>query len=153
MTPRESPRQKPRDRTHRHDRRTQHGRSPRKSRAHATTSESSQPLSADSLAKLNQLNQHATREQEVTPKKSRQKRERAIVNEKIVIERSRKEHKRKKRRVVSGALLEEADGEKLRALRRHDKYEKDEDEEEADFLRRRKRLCMFPPVRLPGSED
>lgn len=40
-----------------------------------------------------------------------------MVDEKIVVERSRKQHKRKKRRVVSGALLEEGHGEKLRGLR------------------------------------
>lgn len=57
------------------------------------------------------------------------------------MERSRKQHKRKKRRVVSGALLEEAEGEKLRGLRGGTyNYEKD-DKEEA-FLKRRKRLWI-----------
>ena len=39
------------------------------------------------------------------------------MEEKIVYERSRRDHKRKKRRVVSGALLEEGKSQKLRGLR------------------------------------
>ncbi|TVY53773.1 putative glucan 1,3-beta-glucosidase D [Lachnellula cervina] len=120
MAPRESPRPRPRER-HRHhnDKRRSQGGTPRRSRHEATSSQSdSQALSADSLAKLNQLNQRErTQPQEVTPKKTRRKREREVVDEKIVVERSRKQHKRKKRRVVSGALLEEGHGEKLRGLR------------------------------------
>lgn len=150
----ESPRRKRRERSHHHhrrdhdrdqdydrDRRASHTRSPRKSRAHATSSDSSTPaLSAGALAKLNYQNQHAPRYSEITPKKTRQKRERVISEERYIAERSRKQHKRKKRRVVSGALLEEADGEKLRGLRGGTyRYEKDEDE---SFLKKRKRLCL-----------
>lgn len=67
------------------------------------------------------------------------------MDEKIVVEQSRRQHKRKKRRVVSGALLEEGDGQKLRGLRggaRYDKYEKDiyEDEQSGG---KKKKLCRY----------
>jgi glucan 1,3-beta-glucosidase len=58
-----------------------------------------------------------------------------------VIENNKKQHKRKKRRVVSGALLEEGDSRRLRGLRggeRYDRYEK----VEYDNGKRKKRLCM-----------
>jgi len=60
-----------------------------------------------------------------------------VVDEKIVVERSRKQHKRKKRRVVSGALLEEGSGEKLRGLRGGDRYEK----EYSNGGSRKKKFC------------
>jgi glucan 1,3-beta-glucosidase len=63
-----------------------------------------------------------------------------VVDEKIVVERSRKQHKRKKRRVVSGALLEEGDGEKLRGLRGGARYEKEYRKEES----RKKKICGSP---------
>jgi glucan 1,3-beta-glucosidase len=140
MVPRVSSRPRPRERAH-HERRTTNTRSPQKSKAHAASSSgsSSQALSADALAKLDRLNQHA-RQLEVTPKKARWKREPEIIEEKYVVERSRRQHKRKKRRVVSGALLEEADSDRLRGIRGgYDKYEKDNEEDA--FLKRRKRLC------------
>ena len=63
-----------------------------------------------------------------------------MVDEKIVVERSRKQHKRKKRRVVSGALLEEGDSKRLRGLRGgYDRYEKDDYDN--DTGKRKKRLC------------
>jgi hypothetical protein len=65
------------------------------------------------------------------------------VNEKIVIEQGRRQHKRKKRRVVSGSLLEEGDGPKLRGLRggaRYEKYEKDEYDDDGGG-NKKKRLC------------
>lgn len=55
-----------------------------------------------------------------------------------MVERSRKQHKRKKRRVVSGALLEEGDSGRLRGLRGGDRYE---DSDEARF--KKKRLCRL----------
>lgn len=150
MAPPDSPRRKTRERSHHHhhhrhyhhDRRASHSGSPRKSRGHATSSDSSShALSAGALAKLNYLNQNPPSEPEITPK-SRQKRERGVYEERYIVERSRKQHKRKKRRVVSGALLEEAEGEKLRGLRGGTyNYEKN-DKEEA-FFKRRKRLCLL----------
>jgi glucan 1,3-beta-glucosidase len=150
MPPPDSPRRKPRERHHHHHhhhrhRRPSHSTSPRKSRGHATSSDSStQALSAGALAKLNYLNQQSPREPEITPKKSRQKRERVVSNEKYVAERSMKHEKRKKRRVVSGALLEEAEGEKLRGLRggAYNYYEKVDERD--SFFKRNKRLCLFP---------
>ena len=62
------------------------------------------------------------------------------MDERIVVEKSRKQHKRKKRRVVSGALLEEGDSRRLRGMRGGEKYEDSEDE--ARF--KKKRLCMYP---------
>lgn len=56
-----------------------------------------------------------------------------------MVERSRKQHKRKKRRVVSGALLEEGDSGRLRGLRGGEKYDS---EDELRF--RKKRLCRLP---------
>ena len=159
MPPPDSPQRKTRERGHyhhhrRHDhhhRRASHSGSPRKSRGHATSSDSgSHALSAGALAKLNYLNQNPPREPEATPKKIRQKRERKVYEERDVVERSRKQHKRKKRRVVSGALLEEAEGEKLRGLRGGTyNYEKDEAEEA--FLRRRKRLCLLLASLVPDT--
>ena len=148
MPPPDSPRRKPRERGHHHHhhhhRRSSHSGSPRKSRAHATSSDSStQALSASALAKLNYQNQHPPRGPEVTPKKSRQKRERVVSDERYIVERTRKQHKPKKRRVVSGALLEEADGEKLRGLR-GGTYYYEKDRKEDSLLKRRKRLCLLP---------
>ncbi|KAL3421478.1 beta-glucosidase 6 [Phlyctema vagabunda] len=129
MAPRESPRPRPRERRHQHEKRRSHSQSPRKARPAVSSESSSQALSADTLAKLNQLNQQqAYRPQEITPKKTRRKREREVLDEKIVIERARKSHKRKKRRVVSGALLEEGSSRKLRGLRGGDAYEEDSEE-------------------------
>lgn len=146
MAPRESPRPRPRERTHRHGKRGSYGQSPRKHRSKAVSSESSsQALSADALAKLDRLNQYPARSEEITPKKTRRKRHRDIVEEKVEIEQPRRQHKRKKRRVVSGALLEEGDGKKLRGLRggaTYDGYEKAD--YEFDTGKRKKRLCMFP---------
>ncbi|KAG9239104.1 beta-glucosidase 6 [Amylocarpus encephaloides] len=123
MAPQESPRRKHRDRDrdceqHR-ERRRRNSDIPKRSRHQPVSSESSsQALSADSLAKLNLINQQErTGAQEVTPKKTRRKRQPEIVNEKVVVERSRRQHKRKKRRVVSGALLEEGKSQKLKGLR------------------------------------
>lgn len=65
-----------------------------------------------------------------------------MVDEKIVVERSRRQHKRKKRRVVSGALLEEGNGRTLRGIRGGDRYEKDEYDEEGSG-NRKKKICMF----------
>ena len=140
MAPRESPRPKPRERTHHdRDRRKSHAQSPRKPRGHATTSEAtSHSLSADALSKLDRLNQQ-TASRDVTPKKAKRNRQREVIDEKIVVERSRRQHKRKKRRVVSGALLEEGDSGRLRGLRgghRHEDYADD-----ARF--KKKRLCRL----------
>ena len=65
-----------------------------------------------------------------------------MVDEKIVVERSRRQHKRKKRRVVSGALLEEGNGRTLRGIRGGDRYEKDE-YDEGGSGNRKKKICMF----------
>jgi len=99
-------------------------------------------LSADSLAKLNQLNQHSARQQDLTPKKTRRKQHREVVDEKIVIERSRRQHKRKKRRVVSGALLEEGNGKTLRGIRGGHGYEKGDYDNEGSG-NRKKKICTF----------
>lgn len=69
------------------------------------------------------------------------------MDEKIVVERSRKQHKRKKRRVVSGALLEEGRSEKLRGLRGGARYEKDYD----DGGGRRKKFCRSILQRRPNQ--
>jgi len=139
MAPRESlqPRQRERVRMHPRDKGRSHSHTPRKSRGTATSSKSSsQVLSADSLAKLNLLNQQAARQQEVTPKKAQRKRQREIIDEKPVIERNRKQHKSKKERAVSGALLEEGDSQRLRGLRGGDWYAS-----EYSDGKRKKRLC------------
>jgi glucan 1,3-beta-glucosidase len=112
-------------------------------------------LSADALAKLNQLNQHDIRSAEVTPKKERRQRPREVVDERVVVEKSRKSHKRKKRRVVSGELLEEGEGARVRGLRGgvdrrerlreedydryYEKYEKQEERPTA--WSKKKKLC------------
>ena len=142
MAPRESPRPKPRERSHRHESRKPQSQSPRKHKSNTTSESSSQALSADSLAKLNQLNQHSARQPELKPKKTRRKQHREVIDEKIVVERSRRQHKRKKRRVVSGALLEEGNGRTLRGIRGGDRYEKDDFDDEGSG-NRRKKLCKF----------
>lgn len=138
MAPRESPRPRPRDRAH-HDSRRPRGDNPhRHSRGNTPSSAtSSQALSADSLAKLNLLNERTSREQEVRRKRTRRKREHEFVNEKpVVVERERKHRKERSGRVVSGALLEEGDGKRLRSIRGGDRYEKEE-----DVGKRKKRIC------------
>lgn len=55
----------------------------------------------------------------------------------MVVEKSRRQHKRKKRRVVSGALLEEGDSYRLKGFRGGEKYD------DFDDGRRKKRLCRF----------
>ncbi|KAH8684893.1 glycoside hydrolase superfamily [Tricladium varicosporioides] len=150
MDHRESPRRKRRERTY-HDsrderdenreRRKSHSGNPRRSRQRPPSESSSQALSADSLAKLNLLNQQGrSRTHEVAEKRARRKRHREIVDEKIVVEKSRRQHKRKKRRVVSGALLEEGKSEKLRGIRggRGDQYE-----EGSDDGRKKKKLWII----------
>ncbi len=152
MAPRESERPRHRERGHHHDRRRSSGQSPRKPRVHAASSAtSSQPLSADTLARLNQLNQNAAR-QEATPKKARRKRHREVIDEQIVVEKSKRQHKRKKRRVVSGALLEEGDSRGVKGLRGGNKYE-DYKYEEYDNSRRKKRFCRQPLNCVSDLED
>jgi glucan 1,3-beta-glucosidase len=53
----------------------------------------------------------------------------------------RRDHKRRKRRVVSGALLEEGDSSRLKGLRGGERYEKEYDEE--DDGKKRKRMCRL----------
>ncbi|RDL37190.1 (Trans)glycosidase [Venustampulla echinocandica] len=146
MAPGESPRRKTRERSHpHHERRRSQPQSPKKPAHESTTSQSSsQALSADSLARLNLLNQHErarARAEETTPKKPRRKRHREVVDEKIVVERSRRQHKRKKRRVVSGALLEEGEGPRLKGLRGG---HKNNDEHSSGKKKKKQRLCGLP---------
>ena len=145
MAPRESPRPNPRERTtHNRDRRRSYAGSPRKSLPHAPSSAAtSQALSVDALLKLDRLNQQRA-SREVTPKKARRKRQREIIDEKLVVERSRRQYKRKKRRIVSGALLEEGHSGRLRGIRGGEKYEGNWDG--AWF--QKKRLCRFPSIDL-----
>jgi glucan 1,3-beta-glucosidase len=137
MAPGESPR-RPRERNHQRERRRTHGEKSRRPRATVSSSESgTQDLSAASLAKLDQHNRRTIRE-ESTPTKPRKKRPREIIDEKVFIERTRKQHK-KKRRVVSGALLEEGSSSKLKGLRGGDNYDKDSN----DGKWNKKRICEF----------
>ncbi|CAG8956506.1 hypothetical protein HYFRA_00003893 [Hymenoscyphus fraxineus] len=138
MPPPESPRRKRREsretrersrNPQRERRRRTDSESPRKSRHAATSSESSsQPLSANAIAQLNLINQYERSERaerdraraaETAPRKPRKKKRIEVVDERSGgdRDRSRKQHKRKKRRVVSGALLEEGDSRKLKGLR------------------------------------
>lgn len=71
--------------------------------------------------------------------KARQKRHRELPDERYVVEK-RKAHKRKKRRVVSGAMLEEGDGPELRGMRGGDRYD---EKHEHDDGRRKKKICML----------
>jgi glucan 1,3-beta-glucosidase len=152
---RESERPRHRERRHRDrdrdEKRASQGRSPRKSKHASTSSQSgSQLLSADALAQLDRFNQNNVRSAEVTPQKERRSRHRDITDEREVrVEKSRRQHKRKKRRVVSGALLEEGDSEKLKGIRggerggRYDRYDQDEtDEQVAGSKKKKKMLCM-----------
>lgn len=142
MAPRESPRPRPRERDHEQyresNRRPRSSNPRRKSRGHPPSSSSgSQALSADSLAKLNLLNERASREQEIKTTRTRPRRQREITDEKqSFIGRVRREHKRKRRRVVSGALLEEGQGRRLQGIRGGDKYEEPE-----GLDKRKKRIC------------
>lgn len=56
-----------------------------------------------------------------------------------MVERSRKQHKRKKRRVVSGVLLEEGESKRLRGLRGGDRSY--DEEEEYLQAKQKKRVC------------
>jgi len=148
MAPGES-RRKNRDRerhphTHRAAKRKSRveGDRPRKSRqVPASEASGSQALSADSLARLNLINQHEeSRTQRRDPHRAKRKRHVEVPDEKFVVEK-RRQQKKKKRRVVSGAMLEEGDGERLRGIRggRGDYNEKQE--YRADE-RQRKKICM-----------
>jgi len=138
MAPRESPRPRPRERAHHESRRRRSENPNRRSRGNTPSSgTSSQALSADSLAKLNLLNERISREQEVRTKRTRRKREYEFINEKpLVVERERRHRKERSRRVVSGALLEEGYGRRLRSIRGGDRYEREE-----DVGKRKKRIC------------
>lgn len=138
MAPRESPRPRPRDKAHYDSRRPRGDNPHRRSRTNTPSSAtSSQALSADSLAKLNLLNERSSRDQEIRTKRTRRKREHEFLNEKpLVVERERRHRKERNRRVVSGALLEEGDGRRLRGIRGGDKYEREE-----DVGKRKKRIC------------
>jgi len=115
----------------------------RASRVPPTSSESSsQGLSANSLAKLNSLNERASRDPELRPKKTRRTRPRELVNEKayVRVEEKRRSHQKRRRRDVSGALLEEGDGRRLRGLRGlrgGDDYE----EQNEGMSKKKKRVC------------
>ncbi|KAL5318604.1 hypothetical protein ACEPPN_013667 [Leptodophora sp. 'Broadleaf-Isolate-01'] len=147
---RESPRKtresrESRERSHQHDKKRTATRARYESSSSGT---SSQVLSVNALAKLDQLNQkEASRSAEVTPTKPRRKRQhREVVEEKIVVEK-RRQHKRKKRRVVSGALLEEGDSSRLKGIRGGARYEKDEyDSEEGGG--KKKRLWLWIGIAL-----
>ncbi|KFY50815.1 hypothetical protein V495_00081 [Pseudogymnoascus sp. VKM F-4514 (FW-929)] len=107
---------------------------------------SSQPLSADSLAKLNQLNKkEKTRKPEKKrPERPRKKRQREAFNEKyeaIGVDKPRRD-KKKKRRVVSGALLEEGDGNRLSYIRGGG-YDP---QVQADAKKRKKRIFIIVGV-------
>jgi glucan 1,3-beta-glucosidase len=145
MAPRESPRPKPRDRPHHDSRRRRSDNPNRKSRGNTPSSHtSSQALSVDSLAKLNLLNERASREQEIGTKRTRRKREHEFISEKpVVVDRERRHRKERSRRVVSGALLEEGDGRRLRSIRGGYRYERREEryENQDDVGKRKKRIC------------
>ncbi|KUJ23009.1 glycoside hydrolase [Mollisia scopiformis] len=138
------------ERSHHHERK----RRTRKPRHQTSSSQSgSQLLSADALAHLDRLNHHRpVQTEEITPKKTRRKRPREFEDERVVVvEKSRREHKRKSRRAVSGVLLEEGDGRTLRGMRggdrrdkydRYDRYEKDESYEEEPPKSKRKWLII-----------
>jgi glucan 1,3-beta-glucosidase len=83
------------------------------------------------------LNERSSRDQEARTTRTRRKREHEFINEKpLVVERERRHRKERSRRVVSGALLEEGDGRRLRSIRGGDRYEKEE-----DVGKRKKRIC------------
>ncbi len=138
MAARESPRPRPRDRAHHDSRRPRTDNPNRRSRGATPSSQtSSQTLSVDSLAKLNLLNERTSREQEVRTKRTRRRREHEFINEKpLVVERERRHRRERNRRVVSGALLEEGNGRRLRSIRGGDRYETG-----ADVGKRKKRIC------------
>ncbi|TAQ90286.1 hypothetical protein B7494_g1376 [Chlorociboria aeruginascens] len=134
MAPRESSHRQHRRRSSQHKRRRSH-----RPRVETTYSEtSSQQLSADTLARLNILNEQGPRSPEITPKKTRRKKGETI-DKKPVAEQSKKTHKRKKRRVVSGALLEEGDAKRLKGLRGGDVYDEKYD---AQSQTKKKRLLI-----------
>jgi glucan 1,3-beta-glucosidase len=152
MAPNESPRRH-RERSHHHEKRRANRRHA-KSRHESSSSQSgSQLLSANALAQLNQLNQLPPRAEELTPQKKRRKRHREVVDENFVVEKSRRQHKRNKRRVVSGALLEEGDSRRLKGLRGGNKYDEYK-YEEYDNGKAKKRLCRdFDAIALENKAD
>lgn len=142
-----------RERSHHHERK----RRSRKAKHESSSSQSgSQLLSADALAQLDHLNQHrSARAEEVTPKKTRRKRPREFEEKVVVVEKARREHRReskrehqkKSTRIVSGALLEEGDGPRLRGIRggdRHNRYEKESFEEPPNNRRKCKLSSCLP---------
>ncbi|KAL2070005.1 hypothetical protein VTL71DRAFT_14685 [Oculimacula yallundae] len=144
--PRDSPRRtresrEARELRHQHERK----RAARRSRYEESSSGvSSQTLSVNALAKLDQLNRkEGTRPAEVTPTKPRRKRQhRPVVEEDIVVEK-RRQHRRKKRRVVSGALLEEGDGSRLRGIRGGDRYHEKDEYNSEEGGGKKKRLWLW----------
>lgn len=147
---RDRDRDRERERERRHARRKhQAAGTPRRPRPQPASQSSlsepnSQALSADSLAKLNRINRYAARRDEYAARKPRRRQNREIINEKVVIERARKPHKRRKSRIVSGALLEEGEAAKLRGLRGGYVSEKRKHEDEDEVIRKKKkRICEF----------
>lgn len=76
----------------------------------------------------------------------KEERQRELIDEKIIINKSRKSQKRAKRRIVSGALLEEGNGEKLRGLRGL-RGGKGGSSDDSDAPPNRKRLCRIYSLR------
>jgi hypothetical protein len=124
----------------------------RRSRGTTPSSGSSQALSAASLAKLALLNEQKSVEPEVRPQKPRRKPDREFgearidVEERTYIEEQKMHKKKRRRRDVSGALLEEGNSKTLKGLRGGDideviyeKYEKFD--EDAGMSKKKKKLC------------
>jgi glucan 1,3-beta-glucosidase len=67
-----------------------------------------------------------------------------VTDEKFVVDKRRQQQKKKKRRVVSGAMLEEGDGERLRGIRggRGD-YDEKREYSDDDGRRKKRKICMW----------
>ena len=118
----------------------------RRSRAPpASDTSGSLALSADSLARLNLINQHeASRTRTRDPERAKRKKKVEVPDERFVVDK-RRQQKKKKRRVVSGAMLEEGDGERLRGIRggRGNYDEKREYTQDGGGGKKKKKICMI----------
>ncbi|KAI9743056.1 MAG: hypothetical protein M1818_003351 [Claussenomyces sp. TS43310] len=160
MSARESPRPRRRERHGDRERRKRRSHNPNRRTSRAPSSEpTSQTLSADSLARLNQLNEKAARTPEARHHRPRPEWPREVLDESIVVEKrrryhevpeetitpeKRRRHRKRRRRVVSGSLLEEGESKRLKGLRGGAGYDdpyqgRYEDE---DVRKRRKKIYV-----------
>lgn len=123
------------------------GEKSRRTRARpASETSGSQALSADSLARLNLINQHeASKDSRRNAQRAKRKHNADISDERFIVEKSRQQKKKRNQRVVSGAMLEEGDGARLRGIRGgRGEYDEKRDYQDENASKKKK-ICELHP--------